>query len=250
MPQETADDGDLAEHFRPVQGRLAGLGRAGAAIIVLMVCMVIMGISIAIDCLDLLHLHEMIAFGPWGADDQQLETRRNLYKLFLWLQFAIGIATAVVFLMWLYRAYANIVSFGVKDLENSPGWAVGSFFVPVFNLGGPLVIVQELWRASDPRARDSWKEGSASVLAGFWWACFLSGIILGLIGDVIATRAVNFAAKGGPNPVLDISFGTTLSVVARLLTISAGILVIFLIKAIMRRQTEKLDRLFSQTDLQ
>src|SRR5262249_44746752 len=147
LPHETADDGDLAEHFRPVPGRLPGLGRARAAIIVLMICMVILGISMAINCLDLLHLHEMIAFGPWGAGDQGLETRKNLYTLLFWVQLALGIATAVVFLMWLYRAYANLESFGVKDLENYPGWAVGSFFVPVFNLGGPLVIVQELWRA-------------------------------------------------------------------------------------------------------
>jgi hypothetical protein len=152
--------------------------------------------------------------------------------------FVVGIGTVVVFLMWLYRAYANVVSFGVQGLENSPGWAVGSFFFPLFNLGGPLVIIQELWRASDPRTRDSWKEGSASDLAAAWWACLISGIILGLTGTIIADRR--------PNTLAGVTFGITLIILAGLLVIAAGILVIFLIKAIMSRQTEKLNRLDSE----
>jgi hypothetical protein len=229
------DDEDLAENSCPAQGRLPGQGRARVAIIGLIVAMVIEAISIAIGCLDLLHLHKMIAFGPWAGDNQQ---REDFYTLVSSVTFPLRIGTVVVFLLWLYRAYANVVSFGVKGLENSPGWAVGSFFFPVFNLGGPLVIVQELWRASDPRARDSWKNRSASALAGCWWACFISGILLFLIGAVIAVRR--------PNTVAGITFGTTLCIVAELLIISAGILVIFLIMAIMRRQTEKLNCLLSQ----
>jgi hypothetical protein len=205
--------------------------------IALIVSMVMEGISIAISLFDLLHLHEMVAFEPWAGDEQQLQ---NLYRLLFWVTVAIGIGTAAVFLMWLYRAYANVESFGVKGLENSPAWAVGSFFVPVFNLGGPLVIVQELWRASDPRVGDSWKAGSGSALAGFWWACFISGIILGPIGGLIAARR--------PNTVEGITCGITLYIVSRLLTISGGILAILLIKAIMSRQTEKFDRLVSQSE--
>ena len=235
MPEETADDEDLAENFRPAQGRLAGLGRARAAIIMLIVYLLITVITIVISCLDLLHLHQLFAFGPWAGDNQQ---REDFYAFFFRGMVTSGIGTAVAFLMWLYRAYANVVNFGVKGLEHSPGWAVGSFFFPVFNLGGPLVIVQELWRASDPRVRDSWKGGSASALAGFWWGCFISGILLFFTGGIISGHR--------PNTIAGISFGITLGIVSDLLTISAGILAIFLINAIMRRQAEKLYRLVSE----
>jgi hypothetical protein len=57
------------------------------------------------------------------------------------------------------------------------------------------------------------------------------GIILGAIGAVMAGHPQNTLAG--------IRFGITLHIVSRLLSITAGILVIFLIKGIMRRQTEK-----------
>jgi hypothetical protein len=235
MPDETVDDEDWAENCRPTQGRLAGLGRARAAIIMLTVSLLMQGISIAIGCLDLLHLHEMFAFGPWAGDVQQ---RKDFYTFIFWVMAAVTFGTVVVFLIWLYRAYANVMNFGVKGLENSPGWAVGSFFIPLFNLGGPLVIVQELWRASDPRAQVSWKDGRASDLAAAWWACFLSGFFLFWTGGIIAVRR--------PNSIALITFGSMLSILSELFIIAAGILVIFLIKAIMRRQAEKLNRLVSE----
>jgi hypothetical protein len=228
------DDEDAAENFRPTSGRLAGHGRARAAIIMLIVSLLINCISIAIDCLDLLRLYEIFDFGDWMGGDQQ---RRDFYTLFFRVWVTIGIGTVVVFLLWLYRAYANVVNFGVMGLENSPGWAVGSFFIPLFNLGGPLVIVQELWRASDPRVRDSWKKGKASDLAGFWWGCFISGILLFWAGALISARR--------PSTMAVASVGITLGSAGDFLTIGAGISVIFLIRAIMRRQEEKLRRLIS-----
>jgi predicted RNA-binding Zn-ribbon protein involved in translation (DUF1610 family) len=146
------------EDHRSVRGPVAGLGRARAAIIMLIICLVFEAIVIAIDFLDVLQITQMLGLN-------------KLYSLLFWTRDAVDMGTAVVFLMWIYTAYGNLESFGVKGLENSAGWAVGGFFIPIFNLLGPLYVVQEIWKASDPRVRDSWKEGSASALAAFWWTC-------------------------------------------------------------------------------
>jgi hypothetical protein len=45
--------------------------------------------------------------------------------------------TAILFLVWFYRAYRNLVRSGIQDLRYAPGWAVGSWFIPFFNFVRP-----------------------------------------------------------------------------------------------------------------
>src|SRR5437870_1202350 len=61
------------------------------------------------------------------------------------LQFAVLIATAVAWLMWLYRAYGNLLHFGTRTTAYSPGWSVGEWFLPFFNLVRAYQIMKELW---------------------------------------------------------------------------------------------------------
>jgi Domain of unknown function (DUF4328) len=35
------------------------------------------------------------------------------------------VLTGIVFLMWIHRAYSNLPALGARNLETSPGWAVG-----------------------------------------------------------------------------------------------------------------------------
>jgi len=48
------------------------------------------------------------------------------------------LASGVAFLVWFYRAHANLSGLGAEYLTYSPGWAVGWFFVPIFSLFRPL----------------------------------------------------------------------------------------------------------------
>lgn len=59
------------------------------------------------------------------------------------LQITVFIATAIFFLIWLYRVYGNLRSLGASTVEYTPGWAVGWFFVPLANLVIPYKIVHE-----------------------------------------------------------------------------------------------------------
>ena len=56
--------------------------------------------------------------------------------------------TAVVFLVWVYRASANAHALGFGDLKFRPGWAVGWWFVPIANLIQAPRTMLELYRVA------------------------------------------------------------------------------------------------------
>lgn len=132
------------------------------------------------------------------------------------LQILLYLATVVVFLMWLYRAYGNLPVFGnpVSSLSYSPGWAVGSFFVPFVNLVVPYRAVRELWQKSE-RFGITLSSQSPPAFFPLWWGFWIvanvvnnfsfrlefsgdvtqeTGVIVGLIGDALNIIAAIFAA--------------------------------------------------------
>jgi hypothetical protein len=91
------------------------------------------------------------------------------------------LAAASTFLAWFYRAYANLPRLGIQHLRHRPGWAIGSWFVPVLSLVRPKQIANDIWRGSDPTSPDrqpDWHE-PVSPLLHWWWALFLLNGFLG-----------------------------------------------------------------------
>lgn len=81
---------------------------------------------------------------------------------------------AVIFCFWTYRVVANAHAFGAPG--ESPGMAVGSYFIPFINLWRPYKAITETWIASDPAAipgahGDAWAQRGASAPGYFlaWW---------------------------------------------------------------------------------
>src|SRR5262245_14862724 len=48
--------------------------------------------------------------------------------------------TAVVFIVWLYRARRNLAIWGILGLGWGPGWAIGGWFIPLANLLIPKLV--------------------------------------------------------------------------------------------------------------
>jgi hypothetical protein len=91
--------------------------------------------------------------------------------------------TVVVFCMWMWRSYRNLLLMEVRGLSYSPRWAVGAFFVPILNLFRPCQIAQEMWRASAPdlpadHRHRSWRHAPGSAIVGLWWAFWLIANVL------------------------------------------------------------------------
>jgi predicted nucleic acid-binding Zn ribbon protein len=80
------------------------------------------------------------------------------------LQGGLVLATAVFFILWLRRSYANLDALDGRR-RYSVRWAIWCWFVPVMALWRPKQIVNDLL-TGDPRP-------STRTLVNWWWATFL-----------------------------------------------------------------------------
>src|SRR3989442_1773133 len=92
------------------------------------------------------------------------------------LRLALFVVNSIVFARWIYRANQNVRALGATGLRATPGWAVGSFFVPVFNLWKPYQAMKELWQASQNPA--AWQGVTRTALLPLWWTIWLLGNVL------------------------------------------------------------------------
>ena len=70
-------------------------------------------------------------------------------------QLAVFLVTAVYWLVWLHRSYANLSAVGVRKTRFTAGWAVGYWFVPIANLWRPYQVMKDLWLRSQSAAARS-----------------------------------------------------------------------------------------------
>jgi hypothetical protein len=103
------------------------------------------------------------------------------------LRIGAFILTIVFFLIWVHRAYSNLSPLKARNIEFSPGWAVGWWFIPFANLVKAYQVMRELWTASDPdldERLDFMPAGSSSnSVLGFWWGTYLVGNVILRISD-------------------------------------------------------------------
>lgn len=117
--------------------------------------------------------------------------------LCFFLQYPAIAVVGIVFVIWLSRAREKAESLSPFPHRRTRGWLVGGWLVPVVNLWFPKQIVDDLWRASDPR-----QDGRRPSIVLAWWVGFLATMI-GLpipisvlintvdAGDAQATLAAN-----------------------------------------------------------
>jgi len=83
--------------------------------------------------------------------------------------------TAVAFIVWLYRARKNLVTWGIQGLKWGPGWAIGGWFIPIANLVIPKLVVDTVWSGSKLPPAERMARRSSSGLIWSWWLCLLIG---------------------------------------------------------------------------
>ncbi len=140
------------------------------------------------------------------------------------LRIPLFIGTVVFFLIWEYRAFNNLSALKARNLEFSPGWAAGWWFVPFANLIKPFQAMRELWNESDPEYDADFGflsvSAGAPTIMGFWWAFWLLS---------------NFAHQIANN-VGESNFFPVALIVASILEIIAAGLLIKIILGIVERQ--------------
>jgi hypothetical protein len=168
------------------------------------------------------------------------------------IQFLVALATLFVFialvvsfLVWLHRAARNLPALGnpKAKVEHTPGWAVGSFFVPFVNLVVPYKAVKEIWEKSDPsfRTGDDFMfaaPSSAPPLVLGWWIAWIVSNFLSNISWRLQTRTPGTE-----------TFVTGVDIISDLGNIIAAVLAIMVVRDIDRRQAERARRVAYVPDM-
>jgi hypothetical protein len=100
------------------------------------------------------------------------------------VQIVASLGSLILFLIWFYRANANVRAMGADGLMGSPGLSVAWFFIPIAFLFMPFVVVRDTWKAS--AAPRDWQAQPTDPLIGFWWVAFLVSHLAGTISFRLA----------------------------------------------------------------
>jgi len=152
-----------------------------------------------------------------------------LNGVFSLLVFGVFVATVVVFMIWLYRACNNLPAFGAnrRYIGYSPGWAVGSFFVPFANLVVPYRAIKELWQKSVPADAEGFSYAiSPPGFFAAWWGFWI-------ISNFAANAYFRMTAAEAPREVTAI-----VGIVSEVLSVAAAGFAIMVVRDIDRRQQE------------
>lgn len=153
--------------------------------------------------------------------------------LFAVIDLIIYITTVVFFVIWLYRAYSNLRAFDPsRPLDHSPGWAVGSFFIPFVNLIIPYRAVRETWQKSGPPDEALFAEPKPPSYFPVWWLFW-----------ILASIAGNIAMRASFSGEVDQTSITMTSIAASALSIIAAFFAYMVVNAIDKRQEETSERI-------
>ena len=145
------------------------------------------------------------------------------------LQALSFITSGVLILMWIYRANFNAHRLGGVDMEFSPGWAVGWYFVPFANLWKPYQAMKEIWQVSASPER--WEHEDRSWLLPLWWTIWI-------ISNILGNVAFRLMLQDEPN--LDqLMAASSVMLVSDVLDIPLAAVFFFLVQKIQRMQLEQ-----------
>lgn len=111
-------------------------------------------------------------------------------------------------LIWVYKAHDNLKRDGLAGLKHSPGWAVGSYFVPIINLFVPFQAMRALYNRSHGEPEEL-AEASADTVSS-WWGCHMGALCfftaVTIIGAINAIPSVYVTAPFWANIVFIILY--------------------------------------------
>ncbi|MFM7251954.1 MAG: DUF4328 domain-containing protein [Ilumatobacteraceae bacterium] len=132
-------------------------------------------------------------------DEDAFETASGI-ELLSSVTTLLTVGLMVLTIIWMFRIAKNLRAMGRTGLSWAPGWAIGGWFLPPCIFVIPWLVLQELWKASDPDvapADPSWKQRPVTPLLHVWWVLYgllpIVGAAVGLSAawDVLRTAIEN-----------------------------------------------------------
>ncbi len=89
------------------------------------------------------------------------------------LLFLLALLASYIFAgFWIYNAACNVRALGATGMQNSPGWAVGWYAVPIASWFKPFQAMEEIYQAS--ASPIGWRRLTTPLLLRFWWGGWLA----------------------------------------------------------------------------
>lgn len=144
------------------------------------------------------------------------------------LKVAALLGTAVLWLVWLYRAYGNLTLVGSRRSRFPRAWAIGYWLIPIVNLVRPYAVMRDLWlRSASLNDRDGYDSLPPPQLLSWWWGISLAWVISGAL--------LAFLTRDARTPA-ELAQAIDLDVVVRAVGMIAVGLAIFVVRGIDRTQ--------------
>lgn len=138
-------------------------------------------------------LHQSSALNDRNADYGEQHAANQLFGIAALVYLVVLAATAVVFIVWMWRSVKNNELLGRIRPRYTAGWSIGGWFIPIGNLWIPVRIMHDLWQGSDPEVSNSrdWRGLRRTALVGWWWGSYLvsrtlSVTVVGMVASVPA----------------------------------------------------------------
>ena len=115
------------------------------------------------------------------------DLRQKIIAIFQILAF---IGSAICFIMWFRRAYANLDQ--KMNLRYNDGWAAGGWFVPILNLWRPVQMMSEMYRVANDVLNSNTPFNPKTLGMGgigAWWFAWIFNNLLGRISFQLSTKA-------------------------------------------------------------
>jgi len=144
---------------------------------------------------------------------------------------------AMLFIIWMRRMHKNLWGLGARGVGSPSSSCLYSWAIPLVAFVWPFLIMNEIWKASDPdfTEKKTWRRAPMSVVMIFWW---ISWIVFSLLGV-----AANFIAKaielGKSSDLQFIGSFYFMSLIAQLAALGASVFAILVVLKLTHRQEQK-----------
>jgi len=148
----------------------------------LVACLATDAVAIPAGVLQMLFLSRAAS----GAEitDAQANANDLFYSAAGIAQMIVALPTIVIWLLWMHRSYRALSFLGTGATDQTPGWAVGYWFIPVVNLWKPYQLTAEMWRRNASGNQSA--EGHTPPLLLAWWIVWL---LSGVLGRAVLTQS-------------------------------------------------------------
>ncbi|MDX3852279.1 DUF4328 domain-containing protein [Streptomyces sp. AK02-01A] len=220
-----------AGRLAPAAARLSSPVGLSKALVVLFCVVIATDLFSLVAGANIHGLMSDVVNGDYAAfTDEDLDRADQLYARSGVFQVNAMLPTAVVFLVWFFRVRRNAGVFDQGGHRMGQGWAVGSWFVPLWSFWLPRRVAADTWAASTQAEQDGTPRRVSYGVVNVWWAAWVGTCVVGWV----STRLYQMAEEAD-----EVRNAVRLEFAADVIDVVAAVLAIRFVLTLTRMQRLK-----------